>query len=130
MCWLLTGLRFSLLTLFTIGLYSVSTPRWTIIQKFSLVFPTAPQFLFFWGCGPPFTVISLAGGSGGQRTKCSRELPHIRGQGQRPRVPAAMVQERPRGATQRPRSGAAAKRSYATSKFRGNGQEEIPHVQG
>lgn len=39
---------FSLLTLFTIGLLCVY-PRWTIIQKFSLVFPTAPQFLFFGG---------------------------------------------------------------------------------
>ena len=32
----LIGLGFPLLTLFTIGLYSVSPSEWTIIQKFSL----------------------------------------------------------------------------------------------
>ena len=40
------------------------------------------------------------------------------------------AQEQPRGATPRPRSGAAADRSYPTSKVRSGGQEEITHVQG
>ena len=37
---------------------------------------------------------------------------------------------RPRRATQCPRSGEAAERSYEASKVRGSGQEEQPHVQG
>ena len=45
------------------------------------------------------------------------ELPHIQGQEQR------------RGATPRPRSGAA-ERSYPTSKVRSGGCEELPHVRG
>ena len=40
------------------------------------------------------------------------------------------MQERPRGAIPRPRSGAAAKRSYPTTKVRGGGQDELPHVRG
>ena len=42
------------------------------------------------------------------------ELPHIRGQAQWPRW-----------ATPRPRSGAAAKRSYPTSEVRGGGQDKL-----
>ena len=42
------------------------------------------------------------------------ELPHVRGQGQRPGGPHARR--------------AAAKRSYPTSEVRGSGQEEIPHA--
>ena len=38
MYWLLIELGFPLLTLFTIGLYSVSPPEWTIILKLSLCF--------------------------------------------------------------------------------------------
>ena len=38
MYWLLIGLGFPLLTLFTIRLYSVSPPEWTIILKLSLCF--------------------------------------------------------------------------------------------
>ena len=45
------------------------------------------------------------------------EIPHIQGQGRRPR-----------GATPHPRSGAEAKRSYPTSKVRRGGGEEIPLV--
>ena len=46
------------------------------------------------------------------RTPCPKdsgqeELPHVRGQGQGPRVPAATVQKRPRGATPSLRSRAA-----------------------
>ena len=36
----------------------------------------------------------------------------------------------PRGATQRPRPGAAARRTYPTPEARGGGQEEQPHLQG
>ena len=43
---------------------------------------------------------------------------------------AATAQERPRGATLRPRSGAAAKRSCPVSKVSGSGWEELPHVRG
>ena len=56
------------------------------------------------------------------RTACPRggsqeELPHVRGQGQWPRVPGC--------------DGAGmAERSYPTSKVRGGGREEQPHLQG
>ena len=39
-----------------------------------------------------------------------------------------MVQERPRGATPRPKSGGAAERRYPASEVRGSGREEIPHT--
>ena len=56
------------------------------------------------------------------RTQCLRgcgqeKLPHVRGQGQRPRVPGCD-------------SAGIAERSYPTSKVRGGGLEELPHVQG
>ena len=38
--------------------------------------------------------------------------------------------QRPRGATPRPRSGAAAGSSYPTAEDRGGGREDQPHVQG
>ena len=88
--------------------------------------------------------------------KCRRlqreELPHVRGQGQKPGGPharrmvakrsyptsevrgsgrecqTATVQEQPRGATQRPRSGGAAQRRYPVSEARGGGREEQPHA--
>ena len=48
--------------------------------------------------------------------KCGREeLPHVRGQGQKPGGPHAR--------------GPAAKRSYPTSEVRGGGREEQPHIQ-
>ena len=40
------------------------------------------------------------------------------------------AQERPRGDTLHPRSGAAAKRRQPKPKVRSSGQEEIPQVQG
>ena len=49
MYWLLIGLGFPLLTLFTIGLYSVSPPEWTIILKLSLCFTYFSIVLVFWG---------------------------------------------------------------------------------
>ena len=77
-----------------------------------------------------------------------RKARHVRGQGWQPRVPAAMAQEWPRGATPCPRSEAVAERSYPTSKerwlrgrrraersystfkVRRGGCEEIPLLQG
>ena len=56
------------------------------------------------------------------RTPCPKgsgqeELPHVRGQGQRPRVPDC--------------DGAGtAERSYPASEVRGGGREELPNVQG
>ena len=50
--------------------------------------------------------------------KCSREeLPHIRGQGQRPRVPSCNDAGR-------------SERSYPPPEVPGGGWEELPHVQG
>ena len=54
--------------------------------------------------------------------------PKVRG-GDRERQ-AATGQERPRGASPRPRSGAAAERSYSMIKVRRGGREKIPLFQG
>ena len=43
---------------------------------------------------------------------------------------ASTAQEQPRGATLRPRSGAAAESSYPASEVRGVDWEEQPHTQG
>ena len=51
--------------------------------------------------------------------KSQEELPYVWGQGQPPR-----------GATPRPKLGAAADRSYPTSEARGGSWEEKPHLQG
>ena len=95
----------------------------------------------------------MSTGAGGccQCTKRSgEELPYIRGQGQRPRVPGCDsagtaersypmskvrgdgIEEPPhvRGQGKCPRPGAAAGRSNPTPEARGSGQEEQPHVQG
>ena len=50
--------------------------------------------------------------------KCGQEeLPHVRGQGQCPRVPGC--------------DGAGTtERSYSASEVRGGGWEELPHIQG
>ena len=63
-------------------------------------------------------------GSGAEagRTPCPRgssqeELPHDRGQGQRPRAPGCD-------------SAGTTERSYPTSEVRGSGREEKPHLQG
>ena len=72
-----------------------------------------------------------AGGSGsGWSTKRGRELSHVRGLGSGLECQAAMVQEWPRGATPRLRSGAVAGRNYPASEARGGGREELPCVQG
>ena len=69
------------------------------------------------------------------RAKCLRgggqeELPEVRGQGQRPRVPGcdgAVTAERSYPTSE---VGAAAGTSYPTSEVRGGGLEELPHLQG
>ena len=55
------------------------------------------------------------------------ELPHIRGQGQKPGRPYAEGRQ-PRGVTPRPRSGAVAQ--SARLRQRRNGREQLPHVRG
>ena len=61
---------------------------------------------------------ALSAGGCDQRTKRGREeLPHVRGQGQRPRVPGCDGAE-------------TAERSYPASEVRGGGWEELPRVRG
>ena len=74
-------------------------------------------------------------GAEARRTPCPRgggqeALPHVRGQGQWPRVQAVTVQEQPRGATPRPRPGEVARRTYPMPEARGRGREEQPHAGG
>ena len=58
----------------------------------------------------------------------TRLISEVRGSGQERQ--AAMAQEWRRGTYPRPRSGAAADRSYPAPKVRGRSQEEQPHIQG
>ena len=71
------------------------------------------------------------------------ELPHVRGQGQQPRVPGCNGAGTAEKSYPSPRSGAAAGRSYPTSEVRGggrecyraleardSGREDQPHIQG
>ena len=99
-------------------------------------------------------------GAEARRAPCPKgggqeELPHVRGQGQRPRVPGCdgtgMAEKSypaskvrggsreelpdtrgqgwwPGGATPCPRPGAAAERSYPASEVRDGGREELPHA--
>ena len=55
-------------------------------------------------------------------------MSEVRGGGQE--CQAATAQERLRGATPHPRSGAVAGRSYSMPKARGGGQEDQPHARG
>ena len=55
-------------------------------------------------------------------------MSEVRGSGRE--CQAAAAQEQQRGANPRPRSGAAAERSYPVSEVRGGSWEEQPHVQG
>ena len=52
----------------------------------------------------------------------------VRGSGQE--CQAATAQERPRGATPRPRPGAVAGRTHPTPEVRGGSREDLPHAQG
>ena len=65
-----------------------------------------------------------------QRTKRSQEeLPHVRGQGQQPRVPGCDGTGTPEKSYPSLRSGAVAGRSYPTSEVSG-GWEETRHIRG
>ena len=64
------------------------------------------------------------------RSLAERTHPSPKVRGGDPEHQASPAQERRRGATPRPRSGAAAEMSYPTPEVRGSGQEEQPHVQG
>ena len=68
----------------------------------------------------------------GRRTKqnAAESYPTSEVRGSGLECQAATVQERPRGATLRPRSVAVAGRSYPTSEVRGGGQEETSCIQG
>ena len=75
-------------------------------------------------------------GSGAEagRTPCRKgggqeELPHVRGEGQRPRVPGCNGTGTAEKSYPSPRSGAAAGSSNPTPKARGGGREDQPHVQ-
>ena len=67
-----------------------------------------------------------------RRRSGREELPHVRGQGQRPRGPTPCPRsgQRPRRATPRPRSVAVAEGGYPTSEVRSGGRGELPHVRG
>ena len=58
------------------------------------------------------------------------EVPHVLGQGQKLGGRHAQQGQKPGGATQHPRSGAAAGRRYPTPEAKGSSQEEQSHVQG
>ena len=58
------------------------------------------------------------------------KLPHVQGQGQGRECQAVMAQKGSRGAIPRPRSGAAARRSYLASEARSDGREEPPRTRG
>ena len=58
------------------------------------------------------------------------ELPHVRGQGQRQRVPGCDSARTDEKSYPSPRSGAEAERSYPESKVRDSGREEQTYVQG
>ena len=102
----------------------------------------------------PRQLLKAQAAATGTLQRRQEEPPHVRGQGQKPGGPHAWravakrsyptsevrgsgreyqtetAQERPRGATPRPRSGAAAERSYPTSEVRGGSREELPRVWG
>ena len=64
----------------------------------------------------------------GASAKRSYPMSEVRGSG--PESHAVTAQERLRGATPRPRSGAVAGRSYLIPEVGGSGREEQLHVQG
>ena len=58
------------------------------------------------------------------------ELPHVRGKGQRPRVPGCNGAGTAEKSYPSPRSGVVAGRSYPMYEVRGGGREELPHIWG
>ena len=63
------------------------------------------------------SALSAGSAGGSRRSKHGRELPHIRGQGQRPTEPGCD-------------GTGTAKRSYSASEVRGDGREEPPLISG
>ena len=71
-----------------------------------------------------------AGGCDGRAKRGREEPPHVRGQGQRPRVPdcdGTGTAERSYPASE---VGGAAERRYPESEARGGGRDKQPHFQG
>ena len=72
---------------------------------------------------------SLSPGGCDRCTKPGQEeLPHVRGQGQRPRVPGCDGTGMAWKSYPSLRSGAAAERSHPMAEVRSGGQEELPHA--
>ena len=74
-------------------------------------------------------------GAEARRTPCPKgsgqeELPHVRGQGQRPRVAGCHGAGTAEKSYPSLRSGAEARRTNPTPEARGGGREDQPHVQG
>ena len=75
MYWLLIGLGFPPLTLFTVGLYAVSPPKWATIQKFSLCFTYFSIVTVFLG----LALLFFGEGNGNPLQYTSLENPRDRG---------------------------------------------------
>ena len=96
-----------------------------LIKKSYLIKGTSVSILRALVWSLDFIELRLETKGGGQE-----ELPHVRGQGQRPRVPGCNSAGTAEKNYPSPRSGAAARRSYLTSEARGGGWEDQPYVQG
>ena len=77
----------------------------------------------------------LRSGAEARRTPCPKgggqeELPHVQGQGQRPRVPGCAGTGTAEKSYPSPRPGVAAGRSYPMPEARGGGRGDQPHIQG
>ena len=87
---------------------------------------------------PPLGLLLPATGPGlggrrlraGSLSTAERSYPTFEVRGSSLECQAATAQERPRGATLCPRSGAASERSYPVSEVSGSGREELPRVGG
>ena len=82
------------------------------------------------GTRPRGATPSPRSGAEAGRTPCPKgggqeELPHVRGQRQRPRVPGCDSVGTAEKSYPNPRSGAAARRSYPTSEVRGRSREDL-----
>ena len=73
-------------------------------------------------CDPAYLTSRFLKGGG------QEELPHVRGQGQRLRVPGCDGARTAKKSYPSLRSEAVARRSYPTSKVRGSGRKELPHA--
>ena len=97
-----------------LGALSVAVHAWDLLKEVTIILARAAAMVHI------ATPRPRSGAEAG-KTPCLRggqeELPHVRGQGQWPRVPGC--------------DGAgAAKRSYPTSEVRGGSHEELPRIRG